>query len=440
LGRLLVEGSISSPANANADALVSGIVRDALQRTPQARAFQASLLQSCAVRLEDVVDHVATPVDSGAVEAAGWRQIESRVWRHTSGGFPDIVESNQVCVAFRVEDLDHFLASARIESPVEGPACGPYRRARVFSGRGAAFDAVERNGWVGYDTPVMSERRIRRARIHQQIFRTRRRHFRSTDRGFAHTMRLVEAAGADLGPHWTCSLFVRAEREYWSSRCDAGRLQMRRQRAAGVGWCNPDHEVYNCSREHTHHLVRILAKLGYEAGAVLKAGSRAGWVSQTLRQPALRSTIFVDVQLKAQEIGLDLSVCRLSPLTSLDRPSLWCAAHGESMLEGGLSRVAGLFGAAALHALLACDGVELLPALCNSPNLKRQRTRGEWRAVEPRRADCLQRAGYLTRSEAERMRLSGEVATQMEIIERGNGFRGYEDPIASAEGSIQRGT
>ena len=40
-------------------------------------------------------------------------------------------------------------------------------------------------------------------------------------------------------------------------------------------------------------------------------------------------------------------------MTWLRRPGLWCALHGESLLEGGLSHVAALYEPATLRAPIA---------------------------------------------------------------------------------------
>ena len=108
-----------------------------------------------------------------------------------------------------------------------------------------------------------------------------------------------------MGPHWACDLWLRAERYYWMSRCRPGRWQKSRQDAVGIGWSNIDHHTYDSSRRHYRHTIRILEKLGYELREMLYAGELAGWGSQVLEQPTLKSTIFADVDLAPEELTID---------------------------------------------------------------------------------------------------------------------------------------
>jgi hypothetical protein len=409
----------------DAAALVEAHLADALVRVPEAQAFAARLRESCGLRLGDMLDHIAMQVDEAAVEAAGWRRIDASVWRHREGRLPDFVERPRRSIGFRVESVARFLEANGLGSPVEGPEHGPYRRARAFAAASVAFDAVERAAWSGYDPPPVNARRARRARIHLQIFRTRTRTFRRAV-GFQHTERLVEAACADLGPHWACALFMRAEREYWMRRCDAGWLQARRQNAMGVGWCAPDHDVYAASRDHAHEAIVILRKLGFQPRAVMPAADGHGAHALLLEQPALRTAAFVEVDLGPGEADIDLSRAMLSPLTAHGRAGLWCAAHGESMLEGGLVRAGLLCDVGALRHVLAHEGIALAAPLSAGARLVRQRTRPQWRAVEPKRADSLERAGQVTRGQAEQMRLAGAEAAAFELVERHDACTGYE--------------
>lgn len=413
-----------------AQELVSGVLRQAMQDCPAAQAFAASLMKTAGIRLQDILDHVV--FDDVRLrlklERNGWQEISSGVLRHANGYFPDFVQGESLQIAFRVESLETFIAVQRSSGAPEGPQFGPYRRARAFESGRIVFWAIERNGHVTYEMPVVPAARIRTARLRLQAFRSRRREFDSVQQGLAHTERLVDAAVGDLGQHWACDLFLRAEREYWMQRCDAGRFQYSRQSAAGVGWVNIDHHTYDSSRKHFAQTIRIFEKLGYVCRELFYAGAQAGWGSQILEQPVLRSTIFADIDLAPEELDFDFAHLPLEPLSKFRRAGIWCSMHGESMLEAGLNHVAGMYDQVQLRAQLAACGVRMMAPFSSFPELYQELTEGQWWPVDPARVDRLERAGQLASAEAEDFRLRGAIGSHLENLERNEGYKGFNQP------------
>lgn len=413
-----------------AEALVSDVLRSALQDCSAAQKFATQLLETAGVRLQDILDHfVFADAELRAnLERNGWREIASGVLRHPAALLPDFVQGDGLELAFRVELLEDFLAVYPSSAAVEGPQYGPYRRVRAFEGTRTVWWAIERNGHVTYEMPSVPAERVRTARLHLQTFRSRRRQFDSVPEGLAYTEKLVDRAVEDLGQHWACDLFLRAEREYWMQRCDAARLQYARQRAAGIGWVNIDHHTYDSSREHFAPTIRILEKLGYVCRELFYAGAQAGWGSQILEQPVLRSTIFADIDLAPEELDFDFAHLPLEPLPKLRRAGIWCRMHGESMLEAGLNHVAGLYDQVTLRKQLAERGVRMMAPFSDFPELYQELTEGQWWPVDPARVDELERGGHLTREEAEDFRLRGAIASHLENIERNQGYKGFNQP------------
>jgi len=413
-----------------AEQWLQAMLADALARCPDARRYADALRQGSGVRLRDIVDHVAG--DQALVAAAtdaGWAQESDGVFENRAGFFPGVLATHgPQRIGFRVESIDRFLAVTGIAADIAGTAFAPLRQAIVFHGDGVEFTVVERNGAIGYAVEDLDAGSIRAGRLHQQIFRTRRRHFDNVEAGLAHTEALVDAAVADIGQHRACDLWLRAEREYWMSRCAAGARQKARQDAHGIGWSNIDHHTYDGSREHFAGTVRILQKLGYELREMLYAGALAGWGSQILEQRALRSTIFADVDLAPEEIDIDFAHSPLPPLDKHRRAGIISVMHGESILEGGMNHVAGMYDNVALRGVLHGEGQKTMAPFSNFPFLYQELTEGDWAAVEPRRLDWLEAGGHLSQQEAEDFRLNGAIAAHLENLERNDGYKGFNMP------------
>ncbi len=414
-----------------AEAFVRGLLDRALAGNPEAAKFAEGLLENCAVRLRDLLDHLV--VDAATIaeaEAHGWAQGEHGAWHQPLGLFPPLVKGTAPTVWFRVENAEDFVRATGAGAAVEGQEHGPVRRVLAFpaTGSGYAFGAIARQGYVGFDMPVFEDGLIRAARLHLQNFRARRRQFDTVDLGLEHTEKLVDAAVADLGQHWACAIWLKAEREYWMSRCPAGRLQKALQDAVGIGWSNIDHHTYDGSRRYFRHTIRILEKLGYELREMLYAGHMAGWGSQVLEQPVLGSTIFADVDLAPEELDIDFAHVVLPELEKHRRAGILSILHGESILEGGLNHVAGLYDQKALRALLGRRGLKMMQPFSNFPFLYQELTEGDWAPVEPSRVDALEKGGHLTAKEAEDIRLNGYIAAHLENIERNDGYKGFNKP------------
>lgn len=350
----------------NAETFLASLLDDAVAKVPQARDLRDFFFKA-GLSLRDCLDHAVLPV--GDHRPIGWTCVAPGIWRHDDGA-PALLDAAGVGVALRVDDVAALLRTLQVERPIEGAAYGPFRRARLFEAEGVAFDIVERCGWTGFDLPEVSERQIRRARIHYQTLASRRRSFREPEQGYNFLGRLLEAAAADLGPMWASGVFLRAERVYWQSQCAAGQAQAWRQ--AGIGWGNAAYFVFPAAREHFRRAAGFARLLGYRPG-VWGAGAERGFA--VFACPLLsRPAIVLETDGSAAPSADEAAPTWLGPA------GLWCALHGEGLLEGG---------ARALCAYGAFGGLH------------------ELRAVPPHRVDALERERYLARTAAEELRLNG---------------------------------
>ena len=126
-------------------------------------------------------------------------------------------------------------------------------------------------------------------------------------------MDIVRAAVADLGTGLAADLFFAAEREYWTGRNRAARLQKARQDSLGLGWRNHDHHTYRSSREHFAGLIAILEQLGLACRERFYAGREAGWGAQVLEQGESGIVVFADVDLGPDEVVEDFAHQPLRP-------------------------------------------------------------------------------------------------------------------------------
>ncbi|WP_430388311.1 hypothetical protein [Blastomonas fulva] len=410
-----------------ADAAYRAVLDDLLRQSPPIADFAARLLDATGIRLRDIVDHLelSSSQHRSLLEGAGWDAQPDGLWVNPLGMFPPFVAAHRTVLYVRAESMECFAQVHGFAGPIEGEPFAPLRKAPVLLGHDVSLGVIERNGGVGVLVANYDPAEIRTARLHLQAFRARRRAFDRVEDGLAHVEQLVDAAVAALGPHRACAFWLTAERAYWMQRCAAGRLQKARQDWFGLGWVNIDHHTYDSSRLHYRHTIRILERLGYERREMLYAGELAGWGSQVLEQPVIGSTIFADVDLAPEELGLDFAQETLPALPRHRRAGLLSALLGESILEAGLNHVAGLFDQSRLRAQLADQGVTMMAPFSDMPHLYQELTDGDWDAVDPMRVDQLEREGHIGSDEAEKLRIEGSIVTHLENIERNDGYKGF---------------
>ena len=193
----------------------------------------------------------------------------------------------------------------------------------------------------------------------------------------------------------------------------------------GLGWANHDHHTFRSGRPAFPALIKILQTFGFKKRERYYAGAEAGWGAQIMEQPESKLVIFADVDLSPGEVSVDFSS---EALPELDKPGtvgLWCALHGESMLEAGLHHLEAKFDFEHLRGALIPSGVNFMKPFSDFPHLRQAFSEGEWWPVEPERLQALLSSNRLSQEAYDRIKEKGAVGSHMENLQRRNGFKGF---------------
>jgi len=228
-----------------------------------------------------------------------------------------------------------------------------------------------------------------------------------------------------LGHPRACDLFFVEERAYWQSRNQAARLQKARQDRLGLGWGNHDHHTYRSSREHFAGLIRVFEAMGLSCRERFYAGVEAGWGAQILEHPVCRIVVFTDVDLGPEEVSGDFAHLGLGPRCSLGTIGLWCKLHGEALLQAGMHHLEAQFDFEAARAQLQREGVTMMEPFTDFTHLRQAFAQGEMWQVEPSRLAAAKAAGFISTEQAERFARHGALGSHMEILERNQGYKGF---------------
>jgi hypothetical protein len=358
------------------------------------------------------------------------------VLREGTGAAP----GTAIGAAIAVEQITQFLTAQRVAAPIAGPALSlvegtpwsPYRHARVWQVKGREFLAVERRGHTGFVPLDMAPDYAQRYLQAFERWFTRPRHLDDARAGLTQTLALAQALVGELGTDTAAWMAFEAERLYWQQRNRAAQVQKSRQDSLGLGWANHDHHAFRCSREVFGLLVQILETFGFRPRERFYAGAEAGWGAQVMEQPACRLAVFADVDLSPDEVEGDFAHGPLAPRRELGTIGLWCALHGESMLAAGLHHLAcRLDFAAAIEALEQQWAIKTMRPFSDFSFLRQAFTRGERWAVSPERLERLATSGQIDTRQRERFAQEGAVASHMENIQRGEGFKGFNQQTVS---------
>lgn len=420
-------------------------------RNPVIQKLAYQLREFTGTRLVDWVDHLAlTDNDSlsliGELADVGYHadgQAEQTDWRHSLGMFPPVIAGGgRTGLALRCECVDAALLAlppmlglhpADAEQVI-GQRGGMYRHVVIDERVDAELWLIERHGYDKFGHIANSPQQVAAAVRHRDAFRRRRRDYPEFEAGFREASELFTAAAADLGTDWACDLFFADEREYWQSRNRAGAVQYERQNRLGLGWANHDHHTYRSSRAAFPLLIATLEQMGFHCRERFYAGREAGWGAQVLEQPQARVVIFADVDLSPEEVTADFAheplvgaASRAAPNArdALGTVGLWCELHGEAFLEAGMHHLECQFDFDAARAQLAAQGVESMAPFTEFPHLKQAFTKGENWPVDPRRIERLLAQRRITAEQADRFRREGALGSHLEILERNDGYKGF---------------
>jgi hypothetical protein len=427
-------------------ALIAELVDRCIRANPYIAQLARRLHDETGTRLVDWVDSLDLP-DSPEIrrelDDVGYERDpeEQNVWRQSDGLFPAVrlihgldehrsalhSDCTPACLVVKAESVDDFIAAIAGAGQwhLVGDAGSQYRHAELAADYETTLAVAERHGWRRFASPGNAARQIASAAKHRQAFAKRRREFANNAEGFQQAHVIFDAAAADLGRDWACDLFFAEEREYWMGRNHAGRVQFERQDRLGLGWGNHDHHTFRSSRSAFASLVAALVHMGFHRRERFYAGREAGWGAQVLEHSICGFAVFADVDLSPEELTGDFTTEPLAERDKLGSVSLWCALHGEAFLEAGMHHLEAQFDFKAATQQLEALGVEILAPFTNWSYLRQAFTKGEMWKVRPEKIDAVLAAGHITAQQAEQFRRDGAIGSHLEILERNDGFKGF---------------
>ncbi|MCA9034065.1 MAG: hypothetical protein KDA91_02990 [Planctomycetaceae bacterium] len=394
---------------------------------PLLNDFSRLLNSRVSGRLIDWIDHLELQSLSG-IEESGYREVGNDWYTHSGALLPPVQYGHRDNVYLKVDSVTDFVAANRWRFPfrLHGGPLDPVRSATIELDAPAGLGVVERHGIspTASSITIPAETRVKTLSVFDE-FVNRERTFPSEEHGFDALTRLVDQAILDVGQELACDAFFRAERSYWQSRNRAAQVQYMRQQSLGLGWGNHDHHTYRSSRTSFHRLIAVFEQFGFQCRERFYAGAEAGWGAQVLEHGPCGIVIFADVDLSASELSNDFAH---QPLDETDTPGtigLWCALHGEAVFQAGMHHLECQFDFDLARAQLLKQKVRCMPPFTETPYLQQCFTEGERWAVAPYKITRALENNWITDEQAQRFLAEGAIGSHLEILERNDGYRGF---------------
>jgi len=162
------------------------------------------------------------------------------------------------------------------------------------------------------------------------------------------------------------------------------------------------------------------------------AGAEAGWGAQIVEHPVCRIILFCDVDIAPEELEIDYARVQLEPRGSLGTIGLWCGLHGSSIAQAGMHHLECEFDFPAAQAGFEAAGFGVMAPFTDMPVLKQAFTLPEMWRVDEDRLQALMQRGAITDIAAEKFRESGANGSHVEILQRWDGFKGFNKTGVSA--------
>lgn len=404
--------------------------------------LKAELQRHTSTRLLDWVDHVsvgAGPDFLGELNKCGFEQQQAsahyRVFSHPGAQLPRIVVFNETHIKFGaailVESIADFLCVRGLSKPIEGAPLSAYRRCLISSHQSTLFWVIERRGTLSIEPCYPASGYLDHYMKAMESWQTRPRNSEDEEVCLSSTLELAQDIVSLVGQDMAASIVLECERKYWQSRNTPGQLQKNRQDRLGMGWANHDHHTFRSSRKHFATLVRLFEILGFHCRERFYAGEEAGWGAQVMENPRGKFVLFLDVDLSPSEISGDFAHEPLPELNSLGTIGLWCALHGDSILQSGMHHLEAQFLFEDLKKDLSDMGIQMMEPFSFFPFLKQAFTRGEVWHVSPIRIQKLLERGLITKAQAEQFLTHGAVGSHLENLQRREGYKGFNQKNVS---------
>lgn len=423
------------PQCPEADAFIRRRLVEFLQGHAFARRLAERMRDETSTEFQVWVDHLILPkpsIDVATLVKTGFekdRNNKDTFW-HPFADLPRLrlTSKRAVSCAIMVESISDFLLAQQLSLPILGNPYSLYREARLPDGPSDLL-ILERRGSKTF-TPDTKNRPAFYLAAYE-MWLNRRRHFKNPVDGMGHAQKLAETMVKKIGAGMAAWAFLEAERRYWQTRNRAAQIQKSRQDQLGLGWANHDHHTFRSSRSGFPGLIKILQTFGFKKRERFYAGAEAGWGAQVLEQPEARLIIFADVDLTPQETNVDFAARSLPDLKKPGTVGLWCALHGDSILEAGMHHLEAKFDFDHLQRSLKTDSIHFMNPFSDFPHLRQAFSVGEPWFVPPERLARLKLEGKLSEEAAIQIKQKGAVGSHLENLQRRDGFKGFNQRSVS---------
>ncbi|HZO87422.1 MAG TPA: hypothetical protein VFB38_03720 [Chthonomonadaceae bacterium] len=408
---------------------------------PPIEAMAARFHNAAGVLLQNLIDHWILPETPGLPEElAALGLVETvlpegdRLWKHPQARLPGVRFKRNLQaprLALAVEDIPLFAeANGLTLTGCHGDPDSRYQCGHVALPHGELMP-IARRGYGGFAPGTLSLAESQQLGHAREALHSRDRSGSALE-VITRTQKLVESVIGDIGRDRAVEEFFAAERAYYMTRNRAARWQYEQQQRIGIGWANHDHHTYRCSRDSFRALMQLWQTLGFEMRERFYAGAEAGWGAQILEHPVSRIILFCDLDLAPEELDIDFSRVDLAQRDTLGTIGLWCALHGDSVGTAGLHHLEAEFDFAQEQTLLEAAGFGVMAPFTDLPMLKQAFTEAEIWPVAPERVEALRARGLITAGQAERFLAQGAAGSHLEILQRWEGFKGFNKTGVSA--------
>lgn len=415
------------------------IINRAIERAfenPDIKALDDRMRKEASSRLFDWLDHVIVPIEEEKeVLEAGFELLHatpaSKIYRHKGAQFPLIIvsENDETGLAVSVDSISDYLLANGLHLLIEGSPFSPYRRALVSSKNEINFWVVERRS-LDYVEPTYFNGEYLITYL-EAVEKWSTRPRKLEKEGIIIAQQIAQNMVERLGEAVSASIVCEIERKFWQTRNRAGQVQKARQDRLGLGWANHDHHTFRSSRANFKELVRLFEILGFYSRERFYAGEEAGWGAQVMEHRNVRLVLFLDVDLAADEIAIDFAHQSMPERKRLGTIGLWCALHGDSILQAGMHHLEAQFEFDLLKEHLKEHDVDMMNPFSDFSYLRQAFTKGEIWPIDPSRLDKLVNEGKITPAEREKFLHEGGVGSHLENLQRREGYKGFNQKNVS---------
>jgi hypothetical protein len=422
-----------------AQGIIENIIEECTKRSAYLLELKKNLESTTSTHFIQWIDHLeiggSLEFEEKLIDAGFIRESTTHhgcTFSHRGAKFPRISVVDEMYpflgLALRVDSIADYCSVHSIHSWIDGAPGASYRKCCILRENGLFLFLVERKQNRVMEPSVLPGNLLVEQILLKEKWQMRPRiaHDEIEELDYLrHAILVGEEMAASLGENEAAHIFFHGEQLTFQVKNRAFEIQKMRQDSFGLGMQNVSHMTLRSSRRHFTQALRLMEVLGFSLREKFFKGNGFGIGTFVLEQQESGLVVLLEVDISHEEVHASSIHKPFLEWAQLGEVGLWCALHGESLLQGGPHNIGIECAPPAMESDLKNWGVSCMTLPTMEHCLHESCTVGEIWKVAPFRLHNLIKRNLMSEDKAQQILALGFEGSHLTLLYRESGYKGF---------------